>query len=179
MPLSQDVEQRGLWRDLSMLGAGVDWSAGPADLLRGRGIEEYARWLPGLLRVVRDPGHVLPLLGMDSPAAVQMCGAAPAEALPVGAWVLVRFPGKAFVAVRLGGEPALPHLIERAAVTGLPVWRARFNTRESFDALAQRIKAACSFLAQHRGWEAAGVAAYFALCAGADATGLASETDSA
>jgi hypothetical protein len=45
MPLSQDIEQRGLWRDLSMLGAGVDWSAGPADLLRGRGIEEYARWL--------------------------------------------------------------------------------------------------------------------------------------
>jgi hypothetical protein len=179
MPLSQDVEHRGVWRDLSMLGAGVDWSAGPADLLRGRGVEEYARWLAWLLRVVRDAGHVLPLLGMDSPAAVQMCGPAPAEALPVGCWVLVRFPGKAFIAVRLGGESALPSLVERAAVTGLPVWRTRFNTRDSFHALARRMKGICPFLAQHRGWEAAGVAAYFAICAGADASCMPSEADSA
>ncbi len=168
MPVAQDVEHSGLWRDLSRIGSAVDWSGGPSDILRGRGIEEYARWLAWLLRVMRDSEQVLPVLGLESRAAIGLCGGVAAEAAPLSGWVLVRFPGKAFVAVRLGNGPP-PDVLERAGATGLPVWRARIHTQDAWRDLGARMAGRATWLAQNRGWAAAGVAEHFAACAIKDA----------
>lgn len=178
MPVAQDLEHSGLWRDLSRMGSAVDWSNGPSDILRGRGLEEYSRWLAWLVRVVRDSDQVLPLLGLESSAAIQLCSGVPAEAVPLGGWVLVRFPAKAFVAVRLGAGPP-PEVLERAGATGLPVWRARLHTQQSWRELAARIAGRATWLAQNRGWAAAGVAEHFAACAIKDAPCAGPNGDSA
>jgi len=164
MMVGQDVEHSGIWRDLSRMTSAVECTSGPADILRGRGVEEYARWLAWLLRTVRDSTPVLPLLGLDSAQAVQLCAGVAAEAIPIDHWVLVRFPRRAFVAIRLLDSAEPPPILERAQATGLPVWRVRLGTPDSWQTLAARISALGPWLAQHRGWAAAGIAAHFAAC---------------
>lgn len=167
MPVSVDLERSGVWRDLSCIQAGLEWSAGPADVLRGRGLDEYARWLAWLVRVLRDSEAVLPVLGLNSEAAVRLCAGVMVEAAPVGSWVLARFPSRAFIAVRLGETPA-PPMLERASSTGLPVWRVRVDSGEAWRQLAGRVTAMASWLAKERGWAAAGLAAHFSACAERD-----------
>jgi hypothetical protein len=164
MTVGVDLERSGTWRDLSRIQAGVEWSAGPADVLRGRGLEEYARWLAWLIRVLRDSEAVLPTLGLHSEAAVRLCAGVPVEAAPVGSWVIARFPARAFVAVKLG-EADAPAMLERATGTGLPVWRVRVDNGEAWRELARRVTSLASWLAKERGWAAAGMAAHFAACA--------------
>lgn len=164
MGVSIDVEHSGLWRDLSHLSQVHSATAGPADLLRGRGPEEYARWLAWLLRSLRDSSAVLPLLGLDSPAAVQLCAGVDAEALPIQSWVLIRFPARAFVAVKLVDAAEAPPLLDRAQATGLPIWRVRLQGPETWIPFASRLSPLLPWLAQHRGWAAAGIAAHFLAC---------------
>jgi hypothetical protein len=133
-------------------------------VLRGRGLEEYARWLAWLLRMLRDSEAVLPVLGLNSEAAERLCAGVAVEAAPVGPWVLARFPSRAFVAVKLG-EAQPPAMLERATATGLPVWRVRMETGEAWRQLAGRVTSLATWLARERGWAAAGLAAHFAACA--------------
>lgn len=163
MPVGVDLERSGTWRDLSRIQSSLEWNDGPADVLRGRGLEEYARWLAWIMRALRDSEAVLPVLGLHSEAAVQLCSGVSVEAVPVGTWVLARFPTRAFVAVRLAEGPP-PALVERATSTGLPVWRVRVETPDAWHELVVRMTGLGSWLAQQRGWAAAGLAAHFITC---------------